>query len=244
MRDFIDRLATRALGSESMLSPRLPSLFEPQRTQPAGLLEEVSEIVAPAPQPVMAIERPAATLRETPVHAAGTTVQAVTTAAPTTAPVRPMVSRREVGTEPTLARPVARPRIPQLDQARLPPSPQTHAIQEGAIAPALVQRERLVDVLSAMEGRKTADEGTLLPPAQSVFRTPPAPTSTSGARFPPGHPTPGMPPSETHEPVVHVSIGRLEVRATPAPGKAAHRQDAPRSSALDDYLRQRNKASP
>ncbi len=102
-----------------------------------------------------------------------------------------------------------------------------------------------MEVLSAIEGRKAADEGMLLPPAQSVFRTPPAPITASGSRSPIGHPATAMPPSGTHEPVVHVSIGRLEVRATPSPGKAvAHRQDAPRSSPLDDYLRQRGKASP
>ncbi|HET6554175.1 MAG TPA: hypothetical protein VFG49_11615, partial [Dyella sp.] len=47
-----------------------------------------------------------------------------------------------------------------------------------------------------------------------------------------------------HEPVVHVSIGRLEVRAGPAPTAPARRQETPRHSAFDDYLRERGKASP
>lgn len=88
------------------------------------------------------------------------------------------------------------------------------------------------------------DEGSLLTPPQSVFRTPPAQTSTVAGRFHGAHAGQGAQPATSHEPVVHVSIGRLEVRATPAPAKVAQRQDAPRPSPLDDYLRQRGKASP
>ena len=41
------------------------------------------------------------------------------------------------------------------------------------------------------------------------------------------------------EPVVHVSIGRLEVRASPAAAPAPPRRDMPAPRSLDDYLRQR-----
>ena len=34
MSDFLDRLAARAIGGESMLAPRLPSLFEPLQPTP------------------------------------------------------------------------------------------------------------------------------------------------------------------------------------------------------------------
>lgn len=48
------------------------------------------------------------------------------------------------------------------------------------------------------------------------------------------------------ESVVHVSIGRLEVRAAPpVTGVPPLRRDGPRPGSLDDYLRQRGgKASP
>ena len=44
--DFLDRVATRALGSESMLSPRLPSLFEPAGRGGAAVTEEPVQIQA------------------------------------------------------------------------------------------------------------------------------------------------------------------------------------------------------
>jgi hypothetical protein len=40
-------------------------------------------------------------------------------------------------------------------------------------------------------------------------------------------------------PEVHVSIGRLEVRAAPMPAVRSPRRDAPAQNGLDDYLRQR-----
>ena len=46
------------------------------------------------------------------------------------------------------------------------------------------------------------------------------------------------------EPIVHVSIGRLEVRAMPAAAPPARRREAPQPSSLDDYLRQRGKGTP
>jgi hypothetical protein len=49
----------------------------------------------------------------------------------------------------------------------------------------------------------------------------------------------------TTEPVVHVSIGRLEVRAAPVAAASPRRRESPQPSSLDDYLRQRGgKASP
>ncbi|WP_266156962.1 hypothetical protein [Dyella silvatica] len=44
--------------------------------------------------------------------------------------------------------------------------------------------------------------------------------------------------SEHHETVVHVTIGRVDVRAVATPAaKSAPRQESPRRSSLDDYLR-------
>ena len=56
--------------------------------------------------------------------------------------------------------------------------------------------------------------------------------------------TPARPGSSSGEPVVHVSIGRLEVRAAPVAATPTRRRDGPQPSSLDDYLRQRGKASP
>jgi hypothetical protein len=43
---------------------------------------------------------------------------------------------------------------------------------------------------------------------------------------------------------VHVSIGRLEVRAAPTNATAPRHAAAARPSALDDYLRQRGGTTP
>ncbi len=46
---------------------------------------------------------------------------------------------------------------------------------------------------------------------------------------------------ETTEPTVHVSIGRVEIRATPAPPQPTRQSSKPRTMTLEDYLQQRSK---
>jgi hypothetical protein len=87
--------------------------------------------------------------------------------------------------------------------------------------------------------------GVLLPPGGPVFATrhEPAPRPAGAAPRSPAGPFADM-PREAREPAVHVSIGRLEVRAAPAGAPAPRRQEAPRPSSLDDYLRQRGGHTP
>lgn len=49
-----------------------------------------------------------------------------------------------------------------------------------------------------------------------------------------------MPTTPGGETVVHVSIGRIEVRAAPVASTPSRRREEPRPTRLDDYLRQRN----
>ncbi|MBX3057990.1 MAG: hypothetical protein KF770_16105 [Anaerolineae bacterium] len=59
----------------------------------------------------------------------------------------------------------------------------------------------------------------------------------------PHHPPPVTPPEPA--PTVHITIGRIEVRATPPPpAKAAQKQPRTPVLSLDDYLRQRNGGRP
>lgn len=243
MRDVIDRVTARALGSESMLSPRLPSLFEPQRSSPTGLPEEAREMAAPAAHQAMLVEREVATPRETPVSPVNNVVREAATVPSITMPEPHTAVPHGMDDERALVTPIARGKGLEPEEPRLPSSRPSPALLERPIPSAHVQRERSPNDPSATEGRTVADEGSLLVPAQSVFRTPSAPTGTVGTRFRAAHAGQAMQAETTHEPVVHVSIGRLEVRATPTPGKLAQRQDAPRTSPLDDYLRQRGKAS-
>jgi hypothetical protein len=70
------------------------------------------------------------------------------------------------------------------------------------------------------------------------------PTELTGVMTQPVVPTFAMPekPAPQPEPVINVTIGRIEVRATPAAApKSAKPHSAPATMTLDDYLRQRNK---
>ena len=59
-------------------------------------------------------------------------------------------------------------------------------------------------------------------------------------QFPEDHPR-GTPPTRP-TPTIHVTIGRIEVRATPPPAQHAKKPNsAPPVMTLDDYLRQRSK---
>jgi hypothetical protein len=49
-----------------------------------------------------------------------------------------------------------------------------------------------------------------------------------------------MPGQPSPVPTIQVTIGRIEVKATPAAGPSQKRQTAPKIMGLDDYLRQRN----
>ncbi|HEV2844921.1 MAG TPA: hypothetical protein VG477_08755, partial [Thermoanaerobaculia bacterium] len=55
-------------------------------------------------------------------------------------------------------------------------------------------------------------------------------------------PFPVRPEPSAPEPVIHVTIGRIEVRATPAPKAPARERQAARPPVdLEEYLRQRSK---
>jgi hypothetical protein len=243
VRDFLDRVAARALGGESMLSPRLPSLFEPLRNLATGLQEEVSEVVAPAAQPSMAVARAPAPGREVPVSAEKVAVREPVTTRPVTIEAQRPTVRRGVDVEPTPVTAIVRSKAVAADDPQRSPSQRVTESMERPIPSTREQRELRAELLPVKEGRRATDEGSLLAPTQPVFRTSAAPTSTA-TRFQGAHVGQAMPSAASHEPVVHVSIGRLEVRAAPSPGKVAQRQDAPRPSPLDDYLRERGKASP
>jgi hypothetical protein len=237
VRDFFDRLTARALGDESMVSPRLPSLFEQGRVSPAlPLAEDAKEVVAT--HGAMSGRRVTAGAHEDRASPIRSSLEE-----PVVAPATAANPRRDMGhesfhgaptvrSEPTARdeRPDSRPRDPVISHER-------------PVDPVAMLREPLPPPPAA-KLRATTDEGSLLAPTRTVFRTPPAPPDATQGRFQSTQNGQGMSPAPTPEPVVHVSIGRLEVRAAPAPAKTSSRHDAPRPSPLDDYLRRRDKASP
>lgn len=243
MSDFLDRVAARAVGSEAMmLSPRLPSLFEPAGRGAAAVVEESLQVPAAVPTERTFEPEPAdARQSERKTGRAEASVPALVPrqakevsgqAAPRERvvvvderrlPAPHLASPREPSAEPVMSR--TQSRNDRMQAGELQPVRETHILRER-IAAATPRDEHI---------------GALLPPAQPVFATrhEPEARATHPARKETQAGALADAPRESREPVVHVSIGRLEVRAASASAPAPRRQEAPRPSALDDYLRQR-----
>lgn len=250
MSDFLDRLASRAIGHEPMLEPRLPSLFEPVQRAPA-LLPTVDETGAREKR------RDSATSGEPPASSAS----AASMVPP--APIEP-VPRVTARRDATSAAPQASGE-PPVATARFvatatPPSPRTAdehptvaatvPLPRPHVVPAPVQlRERHATPLPAAVAEPArAAVGVLLPPPPSGITASRASESVASlpraANNRAGHAGSDSRRSLPAEPVVHVSIGRIEVRAAPAVTAAPRVRDAARPGSLDDYLRQRNGKAP
>lgn len=252
MSDFLARLAARAIGGEAMLAPRLPSLFEPSphapilptvdddtaatarhATAPAGDTPSAAEPLhppralppmhddalrqAPVAQPATRLPAPAAT--PMPDYAMPVTTHAVPPATPPTA--LPVVAHQAAPwPAPAHAESLAATPV-QPRQTRIAP-PRVEAVSppSGSLLPS-------APVFASPRSAPARDRSD---PAAAIR---PRPTAAASR-------TPAM-----SEPVVHVSIGRLEVRAAPATTTPTRRRDEPRPASLDDYLRQRGgKTSP
>ena len=255
MTDFMHRLASRALGDEPALSPRLPSWFEPvaagTATTPAW---DSGEAEAPGAtrQAIAPAEPAAAPPPATRMHAESALAMPARQAMSSTPPpVQPFAARRIAPIERELA--TLEPRELQRP-AKSEPAPMPNAARvpsTDVLRPAPVAVPVRVEVAKAdVPVRAAPPTGVLLPPTTPVF--PPAqhgntarePLTEARAR---GRDTAATrraaPPAE---PVVHVSIGRIEVRAAAAPAAApARRREERAAGGLDDYLRQRQgKAAP
>jgi hypothetical protein len=251
--DFLARLAARAIGGEATLAPRLPSLFEPAPHAPTlptvddGAAATARHATAPADDASPAAEplRPPRALppmqddalRQTPVAQPATRLPPPA-AAPVSDRAMPVTAHAAPPATPTPALPaVARHAAPR-------PAP-AHA-EPPAAAPVLPRQTRIAP--SRIEAASPPG-GSLLPPPTPVFAAPrSAPARDRSDHAATIRPRPAAAANRTpatSEPVVHVSIGRLEVRAAPAAATPPRRRVEPRPASLDDYLRQRGgKASP
>lgn len=247
MSDFLARLAARALGTEAVLVPRLPSLFEPAggaSALSAAPLESAVEREAPAPAAAHARQVAAVDIPPAP-HAASTMLAPAPLCLPVTeresfVPARtphdverrasvPGDTVRSRGHEAPPVPPVATaPHAPPLS----PPSPPV-APRSARIAP---QRAMSVPTPAA-----PARASVQAAPAAAVASRASQPRSAASPAPPrPRAQVPAMPAAPATETVVQVSIGRIEVRAAPATSAPSRRRDEPRPTRLDDYLRQRS----
>ena len=247
MSDFIDRLAARAIGGDTSLAPRLPSLFEPLARAPMPSPDEGeaparARDAGPAVPPASGIATPP----RSPPHACESMEPRAAGVAPVERPVLPPPTRATAAAprEPMPPSPyVASPaRAIAADLAGTPAAPERPAATRSLALPRL---SRVVP--ARREAASTpAPNGALLPAPAPVFAAtggaPTRPGRIAAARNVVSHAENRA--AAAAEPVVHVSIGRLEVRAAPVAAAPPRRREGPQPSSLDDYLRQRGKASP
>lgn len=235
MSDFFTVLAARARSTTSPIRPRLPSRFEAPQAFGAALEETVEEErdVAPVGPPERFVPKRRSELAEDGRSApAGVPL---TTNAPPPAEEAPLLT----GAEATL------PEWPQPVEAR---NATPHDAQPNAVAPAAQPSDVDPAVRRSVPGvppQPSSDADRAPDAASPPFAVQPAragrpavaaltaPAIASRRRR--NVPAPAV--SAVEETNVHITIGRLEVRAAPA--AAAPRRDAPASAVmpLGEYLR-------
>lgn len=248
MSDFLDRLAARAIGSETALAPRLPSLFEPLQRAPIMPLSDDGETSPGHPETVSAAPAAPAIAPMRSPHApvtapadASRVALAVLEPGPALTPTRTTASTPGNEMQPSPMTAVPAPSS-MVERSALSPTP------AEVLAPLPVQPRKTRIMVERLEPAVPAHpvNGALLPVPTPVFATARAAETPGRAHHAAAVHTLGVPAgpgNASGEPVVHVSIGRLEVRAAPT-ATPPRRRDGPQPSSLDDYLRQRGKASP
>lgn len=248
MSDYLGNLAAKSLAPAPALQPRLASRFEPLapaapelRAAPAFLEETVTELASPPPAPIpVHIEspspsppgrgsqgvRPRRAERSEERHAHEATAEKVSEDSPQ--PVtKPASARRRVPApveaEPERVQSAVAGRSVQSFEVSPPDTP---------VRPLLPPWERR----PGGEGQREFRPETPRHQESSIPQLQPRVTLAERQPFAPQRESPAP------EPVIHVTIGRIEVRATAAPKGPARERPAARPAVdLDEYLRQRSK---
>jgi hypothetical protein len=218
MTGFLGRLAARIVGPAPMLRPRQPSMFEVVRlADSGGDVADGGQAVGVEAAPVGDVPIAAAAARNLHSGPAAGEAERV--------PDRRSRRGRQSSIEPQdVVSPVRPPDpTPTADLAR-----DAHR-QIHPRTSIVVDTEITARRFAASD--ETSRHGTLavrapLYPAQHDKPSPPRPAGMPGVSRAPV------------DPVVHVSIGRIELRAQ-APSKQVRHQSSPKGTSLDDYLRQR-----
>ena len=257
MSDFLSELVTRGRGLGIELVPRIPSLFESTPGPVFGTgSEEPDERVEPARHDAPAVSGPHRPVDESmppprpapppdPQAAAPASRAAASRAAAeegrrvvveTAAPMR---SRADAGDRAGALRVPAG----QAD----PRTPPPRAATEGAPPGPAVRDDRPGDARPEPSGARDPGTGTdssstprRQEPAYRPERSAPPRVEVVATRRDSASPR-GDEPGAPAEPTVHVTIGRVEIRAVAAPTPAVRRGEPQRATSLDDYLAQRNR---
>ncbi|WNL45678.1 hypothetical protein RKE25_20055 [Dyella sp. BiH032] len=240
MSDFLDRVAARSVGGSPTLSPRLPSWFEPPRDTPAALTVDDAEAKPrPMAAPPHATEAPPATAtpRGLPAPASASPLRtAMPSLRPREMPSEKRAAAAERGAPPA---PVPDPTKRLVETVLRRIEHVGDRAQEARHVPVKAVSERPA-MPTPPSSASPAEAPLLVPPREPVFASP---AKGDERTAPPGRSQQlqdGANGSHARaEPVVQVSIGRLEVRAAPvAAPSASRRREGARPASLDDYLRQ------
>jgi hypothetical protein len=239
---FLERLAARATGHSDGLRPRVQSRFEPVA------LEETTFTTA-APEPTTA-----RAARELPAPPRGS--RAEPRAPHSDARARPRASARAQPPDPPTRLPAARVSVPAPvdapDATKTAPDeapfPEPAAVATEPVEPASpTRREIVVDRLldPPTDARPGIDLASghvgvpARPAARRAANTPAASRPTAGRRASAAERAPV-------EPVVSVTIGRVEIRAQVPPADARPRRpdgSPTRLTPLEEYVEQRVKGA-
>lgn len=251
MTNFFARVVDRALGDTPSLRPRLPARFEaPELPSPDVYEASNEEFVQPtrsepalrAARPEPAIEPSVATRAAAPHPRAEDPATGVEAgSAPQGEAARPALDAVRSAPEPLIARspvlPAPPPNAPELTAA--PVAPRAVTVHEPAV-PARAAPARAapltppasIATVAEVRRERTAHKA----PVPSVV----VPASGRAADAGPS----SSESTERGAPAVHITIGRVEVRAVSEPAggmpRAAARQKRAALS-LDEYQRQRNR---
>jgi hypothetical protein len=222
MSDYLTRLAASALEQLDAVQPRLPSRFETTRAAPS--VQPDAEYTSDAEA---ALDRRAAVDPSPPVSPPSR-ISEQTSEAP-----RPPARRVVMAPQPETSKPRAsRPQDDARKRLTLPaphPAPQStdRVIVQSVVSEAAPIVQRPVGTRPPIERAPRSVSPAVV---ATVVRAPDRVDSASG-------------PSQTtnqERPAIHVTIGRIEVRASLSPAPAAPRAKSTSSAprlALGDYLR-------
>lgn len=218
MNRLFDNLIARERGELKGLSPRLPYLFE-HDTSPVEL--------PPAPAPRAAAPATTEQVANVAIHTESRTTL-------------------ERHTERTSAAPASLNVWPSHAPAMPEPQPDIHtshtALHQNTVA--ISQRFTQAPALTAVEVSLPSVHHAHHTAVNTLVTLSPPPEVQSTAKATPKRArkvnVPAPQPAALREPDVHITIGRLEVRAPAAPSPAPARRPAAVPMSLDQYLNRRN----
>lgn len=261
MNGILDTLVLRERGQAGALAPRLPALFEstpvidelPMPVERSAVPAQAAAVpVAPQPQRTPAshagpAEAPRPVTVSSPLPSAPQPVRITgTSAAPPAAPSPQPVTVHtvEARTLPvvrvereTLRELAARPAVPS--RPRQQPGAVRQAVVPPALAPQAVQPVRTQAAPAPIAPVRPSIAARVVPAhSPQAERAQPVQPRQRAMPQPAAAPQPMVP---LQAPDVHITIGRVEVRASSAPARPARAASGPAPVSLDQYLSQRNK---